>query len=177
GNGPFKVVNTYLEAAGENIMLGGCDPTWVGSYPQDIEIRNDYFYKQLAWRSLPPATQTSVKNLFELKSGQRVLVQDSILENNWMNGQNGTAILFTPGNQHGSNVTLRVQDVTFDRVVLRHTTHAINVTAASTYFPSAYTRRLLFKDMLFQDVGGGAASPWVAAPGTCDNSCGQFMNT
>src|SRR5207248_871720 len=96
GNGPLKVVNTYLEASGENLLLGGCDPSWIGSYPQDVEIRNDYFAKQLAWKSLPPATPTTVKNLLELKIGQRVLVQDSILEYNWINGQGGTAILITP---------------------------------------------------------------------------------
>ena len=39
GPGPFKIVNNYLEASGENVMFGGSDPLINGLIPSDIEIR------------------------------------------------------------------------------------------------------------------------------------------
>ncbi len=177
GNGPLKLVNNYLEASGETVLLGGCDPSWIGSYPKDIEIRRNYLTKRLAWKSLPSqGVTTNVKNLLEFKTGARALVLDSIMEYNWVNGQNGTAILITPANQNGSNPTNRVQDITFNYIVLRHTTNGINLNPTSIYgLPTGYTRRLLFKNMLLQDVGGGASSPWVTTS-PCGNNCGEFMN-
>jgi hypothetical protein len=177
GNGPLKLVNNYLEASGETVIWGGCDPNWVGSYPQDIEMRLNYYTKRLAWKSLPgQGVTTNVKNLLEFKSGVRALVLDSIMEYNWINGQNGTALLVTPANQDGSNPTNRVQDITYNYIELRHATNGINLNSTSIYgLASGYTRRLLFKNMLLQDVGGGSSSPWVTTV-PCDNSCGQFMN-
>ena len=39
GPGPFKIVNNYLEGAGENVMFGGADPRIPNLVPSDIEIR------------------------------------------------------------------------------------------------------------------------------------------
>ncbi|HKG21591.1 MAG TPA: hypothetical protein VKC34_06795, partial [Blastocatellia bacterium] len=36
GPGPFKVVNNYLEGAGENVMFGGADPKIADLVPSDI---------------------------------------------------------------------------------------------------------------------------------------------
>src|SRR5437899_115569 len=45
GPGPFKIVNNYLEAAGENVMFGGADPSITNLVPADIEIRHNYFFR------------------------------------------------------------------------------------------------------------------------------------
>src|SRR5881409_941718 len=50
GPGPFKIVNNYLEAAGENVMFGGNDATIPNLVPSDIEIRGNHFFKPLSWR-------------------------------------------------------------------------------------------------------------------------------
>ena len=42
-----------------------------------------------------------MKNLFELKNAQRVLIESNVFEYNWAESQNGFAILFTPRNQGG----------------------------------------------------------------------------
>ncbi|PYM68877.1 MAG: hypothetical protein DME03_23425, partial [Candidatus Rokuibacteriota bacterium] len=42
GPGPFKIVNNYLEAAGENVMFGGADPSIANLVPSDIEIRGNH---------------------------------------------------------------------------------------------------------------------------------------
>jgi regulation of enolase protein 1 (concanavalin A-like superfamily) len=56
GAGPFRIINNYLEATGENIMFGGDDPRTSNLVPSDIEIRGNYFDKMLAWQQ--PVLQT-----------------------------------------------------------------------------------------------------------------------
>ena len=104
GPGPFKLVNNYLEAAGENVMFGGADPTIPLLVPADIEIRRNHFAKPLAWKRGDPAyalVPWTVKNLFELKNARRVLVEGNLFEHNWAHAQSGFAVLFTPRNQDG----------------------------------------------------------------------------
>src|SRR5262245_9020218 len=45
GPGPFKIVNNYLEGAGENFMLGGADPRIQNLIPSDIEFRHNHVAK------------------------------------------------------------------------------------------------------------------------------------
>ena len=50
GPGPFKIVNNYLEGAGENLMFGGADPAIPDLVPSDIEIRRNHLFKPLSWK-------------------------------------------------------------------------------------------------------------------------------
>src|SRR5205085_5639883 len=47
--GPIKIVNNYLEGAGENVIFGGSDPSVPNAVASDIEIRCNYFFKPLKW--------------------------------------------------------------------------------------------------------------------------------
>ena len=62
--GPLKIINNYLEAATENVMLGGADPRISGLVQSDVEIRRNHFFKPTAWRNPilqpPAAPSTSV---------------------------------------------------------------------------------------------------------------------
>jgi hypothetical protein len=173
GNGPIKVVNTYLEATGMATIFGGCDPPWIGSYPQDIEFRNNVYTKRLAWQT---SAVGYIKNLLELKNGERVLVTGSLFQYNWADEQAGTAIVFEPANQHGSGVANRVKDVTFDYNVLAHSLHGFATLATGYLYPTAQTRRILIRNMLFQDIGG-INSQWVTGGWTCPSSfnCGWLV--
>ena len=51
GAGPFRIVNNYLEGAGENVMFGGADPAILNLVPADIEIARNHISKPLAWRN------------------------------------------------------------------------------------------------------------------------------
>ena len=51
GPGPFRIVNNYLEASGENVLFGGADPRINGLVPSDIEITRNHFVKPVAWRN------------------------------------------------------------------------------------------------------------------------------
>jgi len=120
--GPYKIVNNFLEAAGENMLFGGSPATMV---PADIEIRHNYLFKPMIWKQGEPGFVGGpdghpfiVKNNFELKNGQRVLFEGNILEGSWGGfSQTGFSILLTPKNQSGQNNTAicpicRVTDVT-----------------------------------------------------------------
>lgn len=106
--GPYKIVNNFLEASGENIMFGGGYAT---ATPQDIEIRHNYFYKPLTWMKGQAGyvggkngNPFIVKNIFELKNAQRVLFEGNVLEDCWGGfTQDGFAILLTPKNPGDCN--------------------------------------------------------------------------
>jgi hypothetical protein len=51
GAGPFRIINNYLEGAGENILFGGSDPAISNLVPSDIQILRNHITKPLAWMS------------------------------------------------------------------------------------------------------------------------------
>ena len=157
GPGPFKIVNNYLEGSGENLMFGGGDPAITNLVPSDIEIRGNHFSKPLSWKVDDPSyggIHWAVKNLFELKNAQRVLVDGNIFENNWVDGQYGFAILFTPRNQDGASPWSVVQDVTFTHNIVRHSTSAIVTHGTDTdHTITQQTTRILVRDNVFDDIG------------------------
>jgi hypothetical protein len=123
--GPYKIVNNFLEAAGENVIFGGgpADRT-----PEDIEIRRNHFYKPLMWMRGQPGfvggrdgNPFIVKNHFELKNGIRVLFEANVLENSWGGfSQAGFGILLTPKNQNGACPLCVVHDVTVRYTSISH---------------------------------------------------------
>ena len=159
GDGPFAIVNDDLQAAGENVMFGGSDPTTRGLVPADITVRRNHFAKPLTWKPDDPAyggVPWSVKNLFELKNARRVLIEGNVFEFNWPQSQNGYAILFTVRDQDGTAPWSTVRDVTFRDNVVRHVSSGINVLGNDTVHPggSRFARRILVVNNLFDDVGG-----------------------
>jgi hypothetical protein len=159
GPGPFKIVNNYLEGAGENVMFGGADPTIRDLVPSDIEIRHNHIAKPLSWKAGDPTfagTRWSVKNLLELKNARRVLIDGNLFERTWADAQVGFAILFTPRNQDGSAPWSAVQDVTFVNNVVRRTGAGINISGRDRTWPSGsqQTAHVLIKNNLFTEVGG-----------------------
>lgn len=158
GSGPFKIVNNYLEGAGENFLLGGADPTIRDLVPSDIEFRQNICSKPLSWKrghASYAGTKWSVKNLFELKNAQRVLVDGNIFEYNWAEGQDGMAILFTPRNQGGKSPWSVVQDVTFINNTVRHSGGGVNISGPDNEAgPSLPGRRILIRNNLFEDING-----------------------
>ncbi len=157
GTGPYKVVNNYLEGAGENLMFGGAgfSPAW--DVAADVEIRGNYFFKPLSWNRNHPTyagTRWSVKNLFEIKDGQRWLVEANIFENNWVDGQNGFAILY----QAVDGVNAKITDITFRYNIVRYSPGGINCCArhdntGTRGLPSEPLQRIAFEHNLFYDIG------------------------
>jgi len=159
GPGPFKIVNNYLEAAGENVMFGGADPKIDGLIPSDIEFRDNHCFKPLTWKAGHPTfagTHWSIKNLFELKNAQRVLVERNMFENVWLDAQTGYAVLFKSVNQDGAAKWSVTQDVMFRNNIVRHAGGALNLQGTAPDQPGGKTRRITIQNNLFDDVNGKA---------------------
>lgn len=107
--GRNKVVDNYLEAGSEIILLGGSDPASADFIPTgDYIARNNLFrpltYKGKGW---------AVKNLLELKNAKGTVITGNVFENNWTDGQSGIAILFTVRNQDCTAPFSTIQNITF----------------------------------------------------------------
>lgn len=61
GQGPFKIINNYLEGAGENLMFGGSRPATTGLIPSDIEIRRNHITKPVSWQNAILSVPGSVR--------------------------------------------------------------------------------------------------------------------
>ena len=92
GPGPFKIVNNYLDAAAENIAIGGA-PVWIPAIPADFEIRRNYLRKDPAYLHV-----WQTKNIIEFKVGARVLIDGNVLENSWVDAQAGYAFVLWDAN-------------------------------------------------------------------------------
>lgn len=157
GSGPFRIENNRLEAAGENILFGGADPSIRDLVPSDIQILRNDVSKPLAWKAGEAGyqgTAWTVKNLLELKNARRVVVEGNRFEQNWVQAQNGFAILFTVRNQDGTAPWSVVEDVTFANNVVRHTGSAVNILGHDEGVASGQTSRVTIRNNLFEDVGG-----------------------
>jgi hypothetical protein len=137
-----------------------------------------------SWKMLPSVTGTSltdlgaagtsasqpadvgrrwvIKNLFEVKHGQRMIVDSNIMEHCWQAGQDGYAVLFTPRNSTKATAELTnpwvvVQDILFTNNIVRRSAAGIQIMGKDYSNPpvsSQITRRLKFKDNLFEEIGG-----------------------
>ena len=167
GPGPYLIQNNYLEAAAENIMFGGDDPSIANLVPSNITIRRNYVTKPLAWMS----QSWTVKNLIELKNADTALIEGNTIENNWADGQMGYALVFTPRNQDHTAPWTVVRNVTVRNNIVRHVAAAFNVLGYDDVAPSQQTSNIVVKNNLMYDISTAYSTPanpangWVAVIG------------
>ncbi|HEX3702366.1 MAG TPA: hypothetical protein VHU82_03490, partial [Vicinamibacterales bacterium] len=157
GPGPFKIQNNFLEAASENILFGGSDPSIPNLVPSDIEVSRNLSTKRLSWK----AARVPVKNAFELKNARRVLVEGNAFENVWTSGQDGTAILLKSTNQDGNCSWCVTEYVTFRDNIVRSADNGVLVNATETGrkgvpqpIPANHLR---IDNVLFENLGAGSS--------------------
>jgi hypothetical protein len=129
GPGPFHFINNYLEAAGENVMIGGADPGIPNLVPTDIEIRHNYMFKPWSWKVGHPTyggKHWTVKNIFELKNARNVVIDFNVFENCWTDAQDGKPILFTVRNQECTAPWAIVENVTFTNNIVKNAEGGLN---------------------------------------------------
>lgn len=153
--GPIKVVNNHLEGSGENFMLGGADPAITGLIASDIEFRRNHVIKPLAWQDSAGYNPWTEKNLFELKSARRVLVEGNVFENNWVDGQAGLALVLKSANQSGHCDWCGTSDVIFRWNVLKNSPGGFSITRGEAYSGGTYDpqHNIDINNVLFDSVG------------------------
>jgi uncharacterized protein (TIGR03437 family) len=155
GPGPLTITNNYLEGSGENILIGGQDPTIANLVPTGITISRNYFFKPLAWREGDPSyqgTHWTVKSLLEFKNARQIVVDGNLFENNWADAQSGFAILFTPRNQDGGAPWSGVSDARFTNNIIRHVASGINILGNDDINVSQQLHDVTIRNNLFEDV-------------------------
>ena len=165
GPGPFTITNNYLEATGENFLLGGSDPPIQGLVPSDVTFTKNTVTKQTSWRSQGYA----VKNLIEFKNAQRVTIDGNVIEYNWAGGQAGHAIVLTPRNQDGGAPWSTVRQIRITNNVIRHVAGVLSVLGTDYRFPSQPLSGIVFTNNLVIDLSranwGGAAQLLLTSGG------------
>lgn len=109
--GPILVRNNYLEATGENLMLGGGVPAGndPAKIPQDVTITLNTFQKNPLFNG---NTYHQIKSLLETKLGKRVKVDgNDFVGQDWNGG--GQIWRLTVRNENGTFPQAEVSDITF----------------------------------------------------------------
>ena len=141
-DGPVEIINNYLEAAAENILFGG-GGSYLNLIPSDCLIRDNHLNKPLKWRN----EGWDVKNLFEIKKGRRIKIENNLMTNNWGSAQDGTAILFSTRAQDGTTV---IEDITFVNNIVRGSGSGISVYGAE----GSGGHNLIIRNNFFEDING-----------------------
>lgn len=143
GDGPFEIVNNYIEAAAQGVLIGGASGT-LKLIPSDIVVRGNHFNKPIQWRQ----EDWLVKNQFELKNARRVKVENNLMTNNWAKGQDGTAVLFTVRADIGPAAT--IEEVEFVNNIVHGAGGAISISGDE----GSGGKHLVIRNNIFDDING-----------------------
>ena len=124
-----KIMNSYLEATGENVFFGGIGAVTAEWISGDIEVIGNHLFKPDKWNRFVPGHKVwRCKNLFELKGGQRILVDGNILENNWKDSdQWGYGVLFTTRTDRGACPWNQIKDITFTNNIIKNSSGGFQI--------------------------------------------------
>jgi hypothetical protein len=156
GPGPFRIINNYLEASGENIMFGGADPSIPDLIPTDIQIRNNYLFKPLSWKVGHPTyggIHWTVKNLLEIKMGRNIVIDGNVMENSWGDAQIGYAVLFTVRNQDGKAPWATIENVTLTNNIVKNSEQGFQLLGKDWPNVSQRASGLKIENNLFTGIG------------------------
>lgn len=114
-------------------------------------------------------TKWTVKNILEVKNGERLTLDGNILENIWAAGQFGYAIVLTPRNSGGHAPWARVKDIVFTNNLVRHASGVVNIAAYDDSNTSGRTTNVTFRNNVFEDIDpgkwGGSANGFLLQNG------------
>jgi hypothetical protein len=173
GPGPYEISNNYIEATGENLMFGGAYQQISGMVPANATVRFNHFKKPMTWNPHDPTgawrqgqnydgSHWSVKNLFELKSGDSFVIDSNIFEGCWVASQAGWAILLTPraGDQGGQ--WTHVSNITFTNNLIRDSAQGFDMLGSDDSNPSGSLKNILIQNNLFENVGNDHFGPAIS---------------
>ena len=106
GTGHFTITNNYLEGSSECFIYGGGTTYIDQNVPTDMVFTNNHLAKRISWNQYDPAfydpdngnfgIKWNIKNLFEIKNFQNVLLDGNLMDNSWVSGdQSANGVLFT----------------------------------------------------------------------------------
>lgn len=118
--GNITVVDFTGSAGSEGVLVGG-DPMVIPNLiPSGLNFQRLHLFRPLSWKT--DGIKRKVKNLFELKNGQNVRVENSTFDGCWYDReQQAFALVLTPRHQGG------IRNVTFDNIRARNVGGLVNI--------------------------------------------------
>ena len=167
----LQIRDCFLEAAGENFMTGGADPSSEADIPTDIVIEDCTISKPLAWMELPGCT---VKNLLELKNVIGFTLRRCLLEYSWAHGQAGYAIVLAVRNQSGTAPYSTIRDVVIEDCTIRHVGGGLSILGRDDRadYPSQVMTNVQFRRNTIEDLSKSWARGSALAAGRAYNISG-----
>lgn len=172
----MRVYQCRLVAAGENIMIGGGDPTWLSStgpiiapgmsdwQPQDFDVDRCHIYKPDRW--FTPSVLVPSKNLFEFKGVLRARLHRSLVHHTPVSAQN-TGLAMQNVSQNGTDQILTNTDITVENNIIHDVpnlhTWGSRVRAGYGRIPWLKAERFVFQNNLCYNLG---SDPWALNGGT-----------
>jgi len=160
--GPWLIDNNYLEAAGQGILFGGAGIAIPGAVPSDITVTRNYFFKPRSWQvgnASYAGTHWTVKQIFEMKMGVRVLIEGNVMENIWPDAQAGEGWQCYSSNSDNHTPQALCADVTFryNRFLNWDGGFGGPTSNNAVYPVNQATQRIWIHDNLGTGVGGASA--------------------
>ena len=155
GTNTVVISNNYIEAAAENILIGGADSATEALMPAIITIERNFLFKPLSWKVGDPSyagIHWSIKNLLEIKMGQSITVNGNVLQNSWGDAQIGYGVLFTVRNQEGTNPWAVVANVSFTNNTMSGTEQGFQLLGLDNLNSSQQSHDLTISNNLIQTV-------------------------
>jgi len=144
GPGPYKIINNFIEAGGENVFFGGDASKIKGLVPSDIEIKGNYMTKPLEWRG-----KVGIKCTLELKTARRVIISGNVIENSF----DENVIRFTVRAAGGAAPWNTIEDVVVENNIIRNSGGGINFLGVDDGAKSETMKRVKINNNLFIDLG------------------------
>ncbi|MFW6162481.1 MAG: right-handed parallel beta-helix repeat-containing protein, partial [Planctomycetota bacterium] len=163
GPGPLRIENCFLEGGSENIMFGGAKNSAETMVPSDIEIRRCHFYKNPAWAKLKYPSNWAVKNLFEIKTARRVLLEGNVFENCWAEAQTGFAFVLKSSSPSQGRRWDTTSDITIRYNRILNCVNGMAIARWSSSGPvkpgAEPTSRILIEHNVFERFGSASDFP------------------
>lgn len=156
-SGNWLVENNYLEATGENMMISGRGQhtlksavAGVGTMPSNIIVRGNHMRKPLEWRD----ANLTIKNLFEIKAGEDILVEGNVFENAWVSAQMFAINIKVDSTNPAVSLSPRTQNITIRNNIIKNAEGGFSVQRPSGVETNAIFRNVTITNNLFQNIGG-----------------------
>lgn len=150
----IAVVNNYLQAGAENMLIGGADPRITGHVPTDVVVRRNLMEKDLGWCAFCGSyygVNMTVKNLWEAKLGLRVSNQGNYYRIHWAEDQNW-AITVTVRNQDGTAPWSKISYLDFSYNKVNRIAEGTQILGFDDLNTSQSIDHILFRHIVYSGI-------------------------
>lgn len=173
--GTWGVINNYFEAGSINFFVGGAHPSIPDAKVNDVEFRRNRCHKPLEKRNLPTTYKWSAKNNFEIKSGRYWVIEENLIDGNWIGSDQRYLVNLVSYLDTSSNPSTR--DIQFTGNIVKQGPNGLVIGRDQIPDPTLFAR-ILVSQNLITEVGGTAYGTPGCQGGDCETQgVGAIVST